>query len=131
MTRGPTRDRAVPNLPSRDFDATEAFYGGFGFQRVFRDDGWMILTRGDVQLEFFPFPDLDPATSSSMCTIRVGDVDELHAAIAASGVPARGIGIPRLTPVAGQTWGLRAGHLIDLDGTQLTLIGEPAGEPAG
>lgn len=116
------RDRAVPNLPSRDFDATEEFYGGFGFERMFRDDGWMILTRGDLQLEFFPFPDLDPYSSGFMCCLRVADVDELYDAISRVGVPEKTRGMPRLHPVRRQDWGLRAGYLVDLDGTQLTLI---------
>ena len=30
-----------------------------------KDRGWMILQRGGLQLEFFPYPDLDPATSRS------------------------------------------------------------------
>ncbi|MGK9147704.1 bleomycin resistance protein [Plantibacter flavus] len=120
----PTRhpDRATPNLPSRDFDATEGFYAGFGFACEFRDDGWMILTRGSVQLEFFPFLDLDPLASNFMCCVRVADVDELYGAMAASGVPVATTGAPRLHPVRMQDWGLRAGFLIDPDGTQLTLI---------
>ncbi|QKJ21192.1 bleomycin resistance protein [Microbacterium hominis] len=120
------RDRAVPNLPSRDFDVTEAFYGGFGFDREFRDDGWMILVRGELRLEFFPHPDLDPATSSFMCSIRVADVHELYGAIRHAGVHERAAGMPRLQPVRMQEWGLRAGYLIDPDGTQLALIEQPA-----
>jgi catechol 2,3-dioxygenase-like lactoylglutathione lyase family enzyme len=120
------RDRAVPNLPSRDLDATEEFYAGLGFERAFRDDGWMILRRGELQLEFFPFVDLDPAASASRCTLRVADVDELAAAIAAAGVPVRDTGFPRLHEVRLQDWGLRAGHLVDPDGNLLTLIAEPA-----
>lgn len=127
MTDSVMPDRAVPNLPSRDLDATEAFYGGFGFVREFRDDGWMILRRGDLQLEFFPFADLDPAASSFRCTLRVADVDELAEAIGAAGVPVRETGFPRLHEVVMQDWGLRAGHLIDPDGTLLTLIAEPPG----
>ncbi|GAA1467178.1 bleomycin resistance protein [Microbacterium thalassium] len=119
------RDRAVPNLPSRDFDVTEAFYGGFGFECEFRDDGWMILSRGELRLEFFPYPGLDPATSSFMCSIRVADVDELYAAVKRAGVPERSVGMPRLHPVRLQEWGLRVGYLIDPDGTQLALIDQP------
>jgi len=119
-------DRAVPNLPSRDFDATEAFYAGFGFDRTFRNEGWMIITRGGLQLEFFPYPTLDPATSNFMCSIRVADVDELFEAIVEAGVSVRSTGAPRLHPVRMQPWGLRAGYLIDLDGTQLALIEQPA-----
>ena len=125
MPDSAVRDRAVPNLPSRDLDLTERFYGRFGFERSFRDDGWMILRRGELQLEFFPVPDLDPATSASRCTIRVADVDELANAVAAAGVPIAETGFPRLHEVRAQEWGLRAGHLVDPDGNLLTLIAEP------
>lgn len=126
MTSTPLLDRAVPNLPSRDFDATEAFYAAFGFERGFRDSGWMIVTRGALQLEFFPAPELDPYSSSFMCCLRVADVDELYEAVLRSGVPERTVGMPRLHPVRMQEWGLRAGYLVDPDGTQLTLIEQRA-----
>lgn len=120
-------DRALPNLPSRDFQATVAFYSGFGFEVSFRDDSWLILRRGDLQLEFFPFPALIPAESSFMCTVRVADVDALWSAVAASGVPQTPRGIPRLVPVEQRAWGFRSGALIDLDGTQLTLVEDAGG----
>jgi len=119
-------DRAVPNLPSRDFAATTEFYGRFGFVESFRDDSWLILCRRALQLEFFPFPELDPRMSSFMCSIRVADLDELHAAVSAAGVPIAGTGIPRLTSITTQGWGQRVGFLNDIDGTQLHLI-EDAG----
>jgi len=119
-------DRAVPNLPSRDFAATAEFYGRFGFVEGFRDDQWLILHRGALQLEFFPFPGLDPLTSSFMCSIRVADLDELYAAVAGSGVPVATRGMPRLTLITRQRWGQRAGFLNDIDGSQLHLI-EDAG----
>jgi len=115
-------DRAVPNLPSRDFDATIEFYGGFGFEVAYRDGGWLILGRGGVVLEFFLAPEHDPYESWFMASIRVGDLEALYAAVRASGVPEVTVGIPRLIPVALQEWGQRAGYLIDLDGTQLHLI---------
>lgn len=115
-------DRAVPNLPSRDFDVTIAFYGGFGFEPAHRDVDWLILRRGDLQLEFFPFPDLVPEESSFMCSVRVDDVDELYRRIRAAGVAETSVGHPRLLPVRSQPWGQRAGFLVDPDGTQLHLI---------
>ncbi|MBF4457451.1 MULTISPECIES: bleomycin resistance protein [unclassified Pseudoclavibacter] len=117
------RDRAVPNLPSRDFDATAAFYGSFGFETAYRDAGWLILERGTVALEFFPHPDLDPFSSGAMCSIRVADVDELYAAIRATGVAETRVGFPRLHPITREAWGGRVGYLVDIDGTQLNLIG--------
>ena len=119
-------DRSVPNLPSRDFDVTIAFYGGFGFDTSYRDGGWLILRRGGVELEFFLAPEHDPYASWFMASIRVGDLDELYAAVRATGVPEGEAGIPRLVPVALQEWGQRAGYLVDPDGTQLHLI-EDAG----
>lgn len=115
-------DRAVPHLPSRDFEATVAFYGGFGFQPTYRDREWLIIERGDLQLEFFPAADLDPMQSSFMCGLRVDDLDTLYDAIRASGVTERTEGHPRLHAPRRQTWGRRVAHLIDLDGTQVNLI---------
>lgn len=120
-------DRAVPNLPSRDFAATVEFYGRFGFTPTFHDDGWLILRRDALQLEFFRFPDLDPWTSSFSCSIRVADLDELYASILATGLPEARTGIPRLTPVSRQPWGQRAGFCVDLDGTLLHLIEDADG----
>ncbi len=62
-------DHATPNLPSRDFEGTLQFYQKLGFDTEFRDDGWMILNRGDAKLEFFPHPELVPSTSSFSCCI--------------------------------------------------------------
>lgn len=115
-------DRAVPNLPSRDFDNTITFYGGFGFELAYRDDRWLILNRGELRLEFFPFPDLEPEESSFMCSLRVDDVEELYRQIVATGVVEGSVAIPRLLPVRLQPWGQRAGFLVDPDGTQLQLI---------
>ena len=115
-------DRAVPNLPSRDFDATVAFYEGFGFETEYRDGGWLVVRRGGVVLEFFLAPELDPSSSWFMASIRVADLEELYAAVRESGVPEMVTGIPRLTPIALREWGQRAGYLVDPDGTQLHLI---------
>jgi hypothetical protein len=115
-------DRAVPNLPSRDFDSTVAFYGAFGFVTSYRDGGWLIIRRGGIVLEFFLAPEHDPYESWFMASIRISDLDELYVAVRSTGVPEVTTGIPRLVPVALREWGQRAGYLIDLDGTQLHLI---------
>lgn len=39
------------------------FFTKLGFEQDWRDDGWMILKRDSVILEFFPHPDLNPAES--------------------------------------------------------------------
>lgn len=115
-------DRATPNLPARDFAATEAFYAALGFATRFRDRGWMILERGGLQLEFFPYPDLDPAVSSHGCCLRVDDLDTLYAACRAAEVPETSGGWPRLQPPRVEHSGLTIAYLVDLDGSLLRLV---------
>lgn len=115
-------DLATPNLPSRDFDATKAFYGKLGFERTYRDDGWMILKRGGLVLEFFPHPELDPLTSWFSCCLRLEDLDTMVGAITAAGVPVTNQGHPRIHLPAIEPSGLRIGYLNDLDGTLVRLI---------
>ncbi len=114
-------DRITANLPARDFDATEHFYARLGFTSAFKDTAWMILRRGPLELEFFPYPDLDPATSSFGACVRVDDVDALHAAWVSANVAPEGI--PRLTPPRNEPWGLRQANLVDLDGSLLRILG--------
>lgn len=115
-------DHATPNLPARDHDATAAFYGRLGFTVSYRDEGWLILRRGDVQLEFFPAPNLDPASSSFMCCLRVDDLEEWYELLAEAGVPEAASGFPRRRPPRLEPWGGRVAFLVDPDGTQLTLV---------
>jgi catechol 2,3-dioxygenase-like lactoylglutathione lyase family enzyme len=115
-------DHATPNLPARDFAATAAFYAKFGFEEDFRSDGWMILSRGEMMLEFFPYPDLDPYQSSFNCCLRLDDLSAMMRQVEASGVPDARIGIPRFHPTAPDPSGLTIAYLIDPDGTLLRLI---------
>jgi catechol 2,3-dioxygenase-like lactoylglutathione lyase family enzyme len=115
-------DRATPNLPSRDLAATAAFYSRIGFVEKYRDDGWLILGRGGVALEFFADPDLDPATSSFGSCLRLDDVDAFYDACRAADLPEATHGWPRLHPPRVEDSGLRIGALIDPDGSLLRLI---------
>jgi catechol 2,3-dioxygenase-like lactoylglutathione lyase family enzyme len=119
-------DRATPNLPSRDFETTSQFYRQFGFTESWRDAGWMILGRGGVILEFFAFPDLDPATSSFGSCLRLDDVGAFYALLVSAGIPEAAVGWPRLHPPKREAWGGLVGALIDPDGNLLRLIEEPA-----
>ena len=119
-------NRATPNLPSRDLEATAEFYTRLGFVEEYRDAGWLILTRDGATLEFFPFLDLDPATSSFGCCLRLDDVDEFFQTCVVAGLPIATQGWPRLHPPKAEVEsGLRIGALIDLDGTLLRLIANP------
>ena len=82
----------------------------------------MILTRGTLTLEFFPYPDLDPAASSFGCCLRLDDLDAFYEVCKAAGLPEQCWGAPRLHPPTVESSGLRIGALIDPDGTLLRLI---------
>jgi catechol 2,3-dioxygenase-like lactoylglutathione lyase family enzyme len=118
----PMTDHATPNLPSRDFSATSRFYAALGFVEGWRDAGWMILKRRDLTLEFFPYPDLDPLSSSFGSCLRLDDLDAFYAVCKATGLPETHRGQPRLHPPKTEPWGGRVGALIDPDGTLLRLI---------
>jgi catechol 2,3-dioxygenase-like lactoylglutathione lyase family enzyme len=118
-------DLATPNLPSSDLDATAAFYTRLGFVEGYRDDGWMILTRGELLLEFFPWPGVDPATSAFSACLRLDDVDAFFDVCLAAGLPIRTWGWPRVHPPAVEASGMRIGALIDPDGTLLRLVANP------
>jgi catechol 2,3-dioxygenase-like lactoylglutathione lyase family enzyme len=115
------KERATPNLPSRDLDRTAAFYAALGFEQRSRNDGWMTLTRGPLELEFFQWPALDPRSSIASCCLRVEDVDGLHSAFAQAAVPT--VGIPRITDPSDQPWGWREFAVVDLDGNLLRCLG--------
>lgn len=115
-------DHATPNLPSPDFDRTSAFYRTLGFSEGFRDEGWMILTRGGVTLEFFPHPDLDPMESAFSCCLRLDDLDGFYATCVAAHVPEACWGMPRLQKPKVEESGLRIAYLVDPEGTLLRLI---------
>lgn len=122
-------DRATPNLPSRDLDVTVRFFAALGFTETWRDEGWLILTRGDLVLEFFPDPDIDPATSAFGSCLRLDDLDAFYAVCRATGIPERTTGWPRLHPPKPEAWGGRVGALIDPDGSLLRLIQGPPSAP--
>jgi catechol 2,3-dioxygenase-like lactoylglutathione lyase family enzyme len=119
-------DHATPNLPSRDFAASKAFYGSLGFEPAYEGPNWMILERGGATLEFFHYPDLDPASSSFSCCLRLDDLASFERVCARAGVPDKREGWPRLHPSRLEASGLTIAYLVDPDGTLLRLIQNPA-----
>jgi len=77
-------DRSTPNLPNRDLHATEAFYGRLGFRPTFKDDGWVILERSTIVLEFFPAT-VNPRITTGSAWVSVDDLDVLYAGFSVVG----------------------------------------------
>lgn len=116
-------DRITANLPAISFDATALFYAKLGFETEFKDAGWMILSRGPLELEFFPYPDFDPARSTFSACIRVADLDHLFGDWLAAGL--QEAGIRRLTRPKLEPFGLQMFALVDLNASLLRCIEEP------
>jgi catechol 2,3-dioxygenase-like lactoylglutathione lyase family enzyme len=110
---------AIPTLPSRDLDATAAFYGALGFTAGDRYPDYLEIWRDDVELHFFVHADLDPARSDHGCYLRVSDAEAVYDEWAEVGLPADGI--PRLTMPADTDYGMREFVLVDADGSLLKV----------
>lgn len=118
-------DFATPNLPSRNYDTTEEFYGKLGFTRTYRAHNWMILDRGSIKLEFFPHPELDPMESWFSCCLRLDDLDEFVELVQSADVSVSKQGAPRIHLPTVEPSGMKVGYLIDHDGTLLRLVQNP------
>ncbi len=116
-------DRICANLPSRDFDATEAFYARLGFSTRFRNPAWMILARGPLELEFFPHPGLAPIENWFSASLRFEDIEALLAEWRSLGLPSDAKAIPRLTGFFTPSDGPKMFALVDPDGSLLRCMG--------
>ncbi len=123
-------DVTIPTLPARDLEETIAFYGELGFKPVFRipdPEGYAIVRRAALELHFFHWRPLDPASNYAGCYIRVSDADELYGAFAAARLPARGI--PSLGGIEKKFYRMREFRLVDPNGN-LLRVGEQLPGPA-
>lgn len=118
-------DHATPNLPSRSFEATSEYYRQLGFTESWRDGGWMILRRGGLVLEFFPYPDLDPLDSSFGCCLRLDDLRAFYGICRQADIPESRLGSPRLQPPREEASGLTIAYMVDPDGSLLRLVQNP------
>ena len=85
----------------------------------------MILSRGAAKLEFFPWPDFDPYSSSFGSCLRLDDLAAIMALVETSRVPNARTGQPRYHPPQLEPSGLKIAYLIDLDGSLIRLIQNP------
>jgi putative acetyltransferase len=122
-------ERAEPVLPARNLDETRVFYRKLGFTAWFDGNVWPgyeIMSRGDLVVHFFDASELMPAANDGGCYWRVTDADRWYAECAVLGLPSEGI--PRLTNVCDQPWGMREFVLVDPSGN-LVRIGQDLDVP--
>lgn len=124
-------EKAIPIFPCRSIEVTWEFYRALGFEQALwqtRPNPYLVVRRGDVELQFFGWRKHDPAASMNMCYITTTAVDDLYATFrgglkqALGRVPARGL--PRISALRDMSYGVRQFLLSDPDGLQLR-IGQP------
>ena len=113
-------DVITANLPAKDFGETASFYERLGFQISFKGEGWMILSRGSLEIEFFPHPELNPSDSWFSACVHVAEVDGLYRSWTNARLPDHGI--PRLTSPQDEDWGFRMFALVDPNGSLLRCM---------
>jgi len=110
-------EKLSPILPSRDIDATEAFYRALGFLTVYKDNdpGYLLLKRDGAEVHFFWSADHDPKKSDHGAYLRPSDIDAFSAEVAQLGLPSAP-GFPRFLPAEDKDWGMREAVIWDPDG---------------
>ena len=103
-------ERPRPFIPTRDFDASKAFYEALGFEKLV--DGEVAVFRagsGEFILQQYYQKDW---AENFMMQLMVDDLDAWWAHIERLDLPAR-FGVPVPKPPAVQPWGLRIAYVVD------------------
>ncbi len=110
-----------PIFPSLDFRKTAGFYRSLGFMVAFEyeAEGYLILTRDEIEVHFFRAQSHDPAKSNHGAFVRVKDANELSKELNELGQPKEGI--PRVGTAEERPWGICEFGIVDPDGNLLRL----------
>jgi catechol 2,3-dioxygenase-like lactoylglutathione lyase family enzyme len=114
----------LPVLPSLDLAETRDFYSDhLGFEAtVYKDEGYLILRRGPMELHFWKAADRALCEQTSVY-IR-GDIGPLHTEFSARGVPG-------ITDLQVRPWGMREFYIHDPHGNLLRFGQAWPPEPTG
>lgn len=111
-----------PKLPLRDKAVTKDYYvNKLGFQ-IFGDndfDGYLMVHKDAIQIHFFEFKDLDPATNYGKIYIRTNDIESLYQTLLDMKITIHPNG-----PLTTKPWGQKEFALLDPDNNLLTF-GQP------
>ncbi len=111
--------RVCPKLPMRDKAATKSYYvDKLGFRDIGAMDypDYLILQREEVEIHFFAFKELDPASNYGQAYIRTEKIDHFLKTLLDKGVALHPAGALENKP-----WGQREFSLVDPDNNLLTF----------
>ena len=110
MTVPSGTEAARPFLPTRDFEASKAFYEALGFEKLF--DGEVAIFRIGATSFILQRYFQQQWAENFMMQLMVYDLDAWWAHVAALDLPGR-FGVPQPRPPALQPWGLRVAYVVD------------------
>ena len=108
---------AIPKLPMRDALKTKAYYIdllGFDLDGDYGD--YLLVSKEQVELHFFAFPELDPYSNYGQTYIRVKGIRDLYQEL-----QQRGVTIHPNAPLSLKPWGMQEFALLDPDHNLLTF----------
>lgn len=108
-----------PKLPMRNKTQTRSYYvNQLGFRDISASDyeGYLILSKDQVELHFFEFKELKPSENYGQVYIRTKAIEELYQSLLNKGVPIHPQG-----PLEDKPWGQKEFSLLDPDNNLLTF----------
>lgn len=108
-----------PKLPMRNKAITRDYYvNQLGFDEFGNADfeDYLMVQKGNIQLHFFAFRELDPKENYGQVYIRTNDIDTLYQTFLDQGIGIHPNGALQLKP-----WGQKEFSLLDPDHNLLTF----------
>jgi uncharacterized glyoxalase superfamily protein PhnB len=106
--RQPTLDSVAPRFLVGDMEQALAFYGQLGFATPYHDEGFAIIERDGIALQFnVSDPTQEPPKGGSVCYIGVTNIEALYQQYLPTGA------IRSPLPLQATAWGTKGFWLCD------------------
>ena len=104
--RQPTLDSVAPRFLVGDMEQALAFYAQLGFATPYHDEGFAIIERDGIALQFnVSDPTQEPPKGGSVCSIVVTNIETLYQQYVPTGA--------LQSPIQAQSWGMKEFFLCD------------------
>lgn len=107
-----------PKLPMRNPAETKSYYREIGFDEIADYGDYLIMRRGQIEIHFFQFTELNPLENYGQVYIRASDVEKLYEDFLGGGIVIHPNG-----PLQKKPWGQTEFSLLDPDNNLLTFGG--------
>jgi uncharacterized glyoxalase superfamily protein PhnB len=106
--RQPTLDSVAPRFLVGDMEQALAFYGQLGFATPYHDEGFAIIERDGIALQFnVSDPTQEPSKGCSVCYIGVTNIEALYQQYLPTGA------LRSPLPLQATAWGTKGFWLCD------------------